>query len=352
VPEAPRRNRIAAGLFAALAVLGAGAALLVAGCGGDAASLPEGAVARVGDATITEAQLERTIERNRKQAEAQGQTLPAKGAEGYDLVRQQALQFLIQQRIIDFEARKCGTPCRVSDKDVRTELARIRTTNFNDSQKEFDTFLKESGISKADANELVKQDLQRTKLEEHVTRGVRFTEADARKYYEDNPDQFDEPAGRNVRHIVVRTEAEAERIRAEATLDNFAELAREHSTDSGSAPQGGALGTLQRGTLLPAFEKVAFQLKDGEISQPVKTQFGWHIITVDITPAREVEFAEVKDQIIQGQLAQRRQEAFADWSEEVLTDWRGRTVYADDSLKPAETDQSDEAQETPATTTP
>jgi foldase protein PrsA len=347
-----RRNRLAAGLVAALAVLAAGTALLASGCGDDAESLPAGAVARVGDATITEAQLNRTIQRNRKQAEAQGETLPAEGAEGYDLVRQQALQFLIQQRIIDFEAGKCGTPCRVTDKDVDAELARIRKTNFNDSQKEFDEFLKDSGISKADARELVKQDLQRKKLEEHVTRGVRFGAADAEKYYGDNPDEFKQAAGRTARHILVKTKAEADSIRAQVTLANFADLARQYSTDPGSGPQGGNLGTLQKGTFVPAFEKVAFALKDGEISDPVKTQFGWHIITVDITPARTVPYAEVKDQIISGQLAQRRQETFAEWSEKVLADWRERTVYADESLEPAETDESESGGETPTTTTP
>src|SRR5690606_23457167 len=142
---------------------------------------------------------------------------------------------------------------------------------------------------------------------------------------------------------------EAERIRAEVTPDNFAEMAREHSTDKGSAQQGGSLGRIQKGQLVAEFEKVAFALKDGEISDPVKTQFGWHIIMVDVTPARTTSFSEAKDQIISTQLNRRRQEAWNEWSEKVLADWEDRTLYASDDLRPATTEA--EAQP-PARTAP
>ena len=136
------------------------------------------------------------------------------------------------------------------------------------------------------------------------------------------------------------TKAEADRIRAEVTPENFAELARENSTDTGSAKQGGSLGPIQKGQLVPEFEKVAFALKDGEISQPVKTQFGWHIIMVDITPAKTTSFADAKDQIVQTQLSQKRQAEYTTWYTGVLKDWDGRTVYANADLKPTTAEQT------------
>ena len=332
-----RRSPLRAGVLVGIAVLAAASLLVAAGCGDDSASLPSGVVATVGDASITEAQLNTTIEQSRAEASSSGQTLPKEGEEGYDDIRRQALQSLVQQKVVEFEAKDCGEPCEVTEKDITAELARIRTTNFQGSQKKFDAFLKERKISKTDANAIVKSQLQQQALFDHVTRGVRFTDADAQKYYDDNAAQFKVPAGRTASHILVPTKAEADRIRAEVTPENFAALAKENSTDTGSAAQGGSLGQITKGQLVPEFEKVAFALKDGEISQPVKTQFGWHIIMANLTPAQTTTFAEAKEQIISSQLQQKRSTEFTTWSEKVLKEWAGRTVYATDDLKPATT---------------
>jgi foldase protein PrsA len=334
-------------LAALILVLAAGVIGLATGCGGgqDGADLPEGVVARVGDAAIPEEELSEAIEQQRAQAEQQGATFPEEGSEGYDQVRRQALETLVLQRIVDFEARKCGTPCRVTKKEIDEELERIVETNFEGSDEEFETFLRDSRLTRAEARDIVRNQLQQTKLFEHVTRGVRFTAVDAKRYYEENADEFRVEAGRRARHILVETKAEADRIRARVTPENFAELARENSTDEGSAAQGGDLGPIQRGQLVPEFEKVAFSLKDGEISDPVRTQFGWHIITVEVTPASTTPFERARGGIISSQLAQARQEEFARWRDEVLAEWRDRTVYADESLRP-------QTAEEPATTAP
>ncbi|WP_217915109.1 peptidylprolyl isomerase [Miltoncostaea marina] len=333
-----RRSPLVAGVLVALVAVGVSGLLLLSGCGDDAsADLPDGVVAQVGDAPITEGELTGLIEQQRAEYRSQGQTLPREGEDGWDSLRQQALQSLVTQKVVEFEARACGKPCEVSKAEVTKQLDRIIQTNFEGSQKKFRDFLKDRGMSQADVRGIVRNDLQREALYEHETRGVRFTADEARKYYDDNPSQFTTPAGRTARHIVVDTKAEADRIRAELTLDNFDELAREHSTDEGSAEQGGDLGQIQKGQLVPEFEEVAFALKDGEISQPVKTQFGWHIITVDITPKTTTSFAEARPQIMSQQLQAKRQTAFTEWSEEVMTKWLDRTVYADDALKPPAT---------------
>ena len=332
-----RKSPLRAAVLVGIAVLGATGLLAVAGCGDSGANLPAGVVARVGDAPITEAQLDTTIEQSRAEAKASGQTLPKEGEQGYDDIRRQALQSLVQQKVVDFEAKDCGKPCEVTNADIQAELNRIKQSNFQNSQKKFDAFLKERKISNADAQQIVKSQLQQQKLYDHVTRGVRFTEAEAKKYYDANASQFQVAAGRTASHILVPTKAEADRIRAEVTPQNFAELAKKNSTDTGSAQQGGNLGPIQKGQLVPEFEKVAFALKDGEISQPVKTQFGWHIIMVHITPAKTTSFAEAKDQIISSQLAQKRQAEFTKWSQQVLKDWADKTVYASSDLEPSTT---------------
>ena len=320
--------------------LSAGALLGLAGCGNDQSSLPAGVVAQVGDARITQKQLDTSIDQTRFDAKAQGQTVPAAGAAGYTAVERSVLDQLVRSKIVQLEAKKCGTPCAVTPKQIDTELAGIRKTNFGNSQKKFDAYLKERGISQADAREIVRTNLLQTALVNHVTRGVRFTAADAKKYYEDNPAQFKVAAGRSASHIVVATKAEADKIRAEVTPANFAALAKKYSTDTGSARQGGKIGEIQRGQLVPAFEKVAFALKSGEISAPVKTQFGWHIITVTTTPARTTPFAKAKDQIISSQLAAKRQAVYSAWAAKAFQGWTKRTTYANSDLKPAPTTAS------------
>ena len=136
------------------------------------------------------------------------------------------------------------------------------------------------------------------------------------------------------RHILVETQEKCEDLKKqiEAGAD-FAEMARKHSKCP-SGRQGGDLGTIQKGQMVEEFEKAAFALKDGEISDPVQTQFGWHIIMVELTPAKTTSFAEAKSGIIASQLNTKRQEAYSEWAEKAVKDWEDRTVYADDSLKP------------------
>jgi parvulin-like peptidyl-prolyl isomerase len=318
----------------AIAVLAAVLALVA--CGDDGADLPAGTVAQVGDAAITQGELDRAIAQRRAQAEAQGADFPEEGSEELTELRRQALDSLVLQRVIEFEARKCGEACRVSRDEVTAQLEQITRTDFGGSKEDLTSFLEQSDLTERDARRLLRLDLQYEKLFNHVTRGVRFSEEDARAYYDENPSQFKVPAGRSARHILVRTRAEAEALRGRLTPANFAQLARERSIDEGSKPRGGDLGQIQRGALVPEFEKAAFALRDGAISGPVRTQFGWHLITVDVTPARTISLAEAKDRIIASQLQQRRQERFNAWRDEVVAGWRDRTVYADEGLRPEE----------------
>jgi peptidyl-prolyl cis-trans isomerase C len=102
------------------------------------------------------------------------------------------------------------------------------------------------------------------------------------------------------RHILVETEAEAKEILAKLRAGgDFAALAKEHSKDPGSA-DGGDLGFFTKDQMVPEFADMAFKLKPGDISEPVKTQFGWHIIKVEEKRDRPVPpFERVKDQIEQ-----------------------------------------------------
>jgi parvulin-like peptidyl-prolyl isomerase len=110
------------------------------------------------------------------------------------------------------------------------------------------------------------------------------------------------------RHILVETEEEANEVTERlAAGEEFADLAAELSLDSGSAVDGGDLGFVPRGRFVDAFDEVVFTLSVGEISEPVQTQFGWHIIEVLEREERDLSAADYR---------QAQQLALSNWLEE------------------------------------
>jgi peptidyl-prolyl cis-trans isomerase C len=120
-----------------------------------------------------------------------------------------------------------------------------------------------------------------------------------RTVYEDATKQMTGEQEVRARHILVETEDEARGVAAELKKGtDFAELAKQKSKDPGAAAQGGDLGYFTKDQMVPEFAETAFKLDKGQLSDPVKTQFGWHVIKVEDKRARPVPpFEQVKDQI-------------------------------------------------------
>jgi peptidyl-prolyl cis-trans isomerase D len=123
-----------------------------------------------------------------------------------------------------------------------------------------------------------------------VQKFVKEKHSEIEKYYADNKIEFTEEERLKARHLLVRIDdkrpdAEAkrlvEKIRSQITTSNFAKLAADKSDDPGSKAKGGDLGEFGRGRMVPEFDKAAFALKEGEISQPVQSNFGYHLIYVE-----------------------------------------------------------------------
>ncbi|MCC1491274.1 peptidylprolyl isomerase [Cognatishimia sp. F0-27] len=120
----------------------------------------------------------------------------------------------------------------------------------------------------------------------------------------------DAPLEYNASHILVETEEEAQRLSDEANTGvDFAELAREHSTGP-SGPNGGALGWFAEGMMVPSFQEAVAAMAVGEVSDPVQTQFGWHVIRLNETRQQSApEFEEVRD-TLRGELEQQVVEGY------------------------------------------
>lgn len=149
-------------------------------------------------------------------------------------------------------------------------------------------------------------------MEAEVAAGPPPTDVEVREFYDKNPDNFKQNEAARASHILVMVDDKADpatKQKARATIDDvlkraragedFSKLAREFSQD-GSAAQGGDLGFFVRGQMVPAFDKAAFALKPGEISDVVTTQFGHHIIRMaEQRPASTVPFEQASTKIKQ-----------------------------------------------------
>lgn len=162
---------------------------------------------------------------------------------------------------------------------------------------QLDGQLKAQGLTRADLSSLARRLLLFNEVQKALA-AARLTDAELRAAYEQQQASF---TLIHAKHILVATQAEADGIEAKVTRGNFAELAQRFSTDS-SAANGGDLGTLSAATLDQQFAAAALALQPGEISRPVQTQFGWHIIqlvSTTVTP-----FEQAKSQLIDGQSQQ------------------------------------------------
>ena len=148
-------------------------------------------------------------------------------------------------------------------------------------------------------------------LKKKVESESQVADADLKKFYEQNKDKFKTGPQMKASHILVKTEKEAKDILAQIKAGgNFEELAKKNSADS-SAAKGGDLGWFGQGSMVPAFEKAAMGLKEGQVSDVVKSDFGFHIIKLTgKRPAGVRPFEEVKDQIKGAILPSKQQEIF------------------------------------------
>ncbi len=169
-------------------------------------------------------------------------------------------------------------------------------------------------------------------LKKEVEEKSMVDDAEVRKFYDENQDKF--TIGTQVRasHILVDTEDQAKEISEKIKKgEDFASLAKALSKDKGSAVKGGDLGFFSRGRMVPEFEKALFSLKPGEVSSPVKTRFGFHIIKlVDIKEGEHASFEQSKDSIRKQLIMQKRKSLFDSYIEK-LKEGSNVTEY-DDAL--------------------
>lgn len=300
----------------------------LAACG---SSLPDGVAIQVAGQDIPAKEISTAVE---SQLSTQGSEPPAPDSEEYQTVARMVAEQAVYQRLVLAAAKECGAPCLATPEKIAQRRTQIIKENFKGKKSEFQGFLTQQGLSEADVTRIIRFEIEEKRIRARETKGMSYSLKEALAYCTKNPAQFKQPEQRTARHILVADKATADRLASEVTVDTFAQAAKENSIDPGSKNKGGDLGAISKGQMVPQFEKAAFALGDGEISAPVKTQFGWHLITVNVTPARQVPCAEAAPGVRTQQLAQQREAKMATWKQEQLKKFEPQIIYADETLKP------------------
>jgi len=279
---------------------------------------PTDPVAKVNGTVVTRDQLERALKVMAAQNQM-GQPVAGMTKEAEDAVLDQLIAAeLLYQAGSKLELKDL-------DKQVAEKIAQSKA-KFPDNAA-FESALKSASLTVKELEELVRKDIViNTLVEKEVAAKIAVSDADAKKFYDENLDKFKQ--GENIRasHILcgIDPKATAEekkkaKEKAEALLKeikagkDFAELAKTNSTCPSSA-QGGDLGEFGRGQMVPSFEAAAFALKPGEVSGVVETQFGYHIIKLtEKKEAGVTKFDEVKERLEEYLKGTKMQKAVADY---------------------------------------
>jgi parvulin-like peptidyl-prolyl isomerase len=302
--------------------------LVAAACGsGDGESVPNDAVAVVAGEEIPREQFDALLEQTKAGYKQQGRDVPKAGTPEYATLKTNIVQYLVQRAQFEEKAQELGIT--ISDKQIDDELAKIKKDFFQGSDAKMQAQLKKQNITLDSLKRDIRAKLIQEELYKKVTGKVTVTDKETRDYYDQHQDLYGQPESRDVRHILVEKEALANDLYAQLQDGaSFAQLAKKHSKDPGSAAQGGKL-TISKGQTVPEFDKLAFELKTGELGKPVKTQYGWHIIEAlsAVKAAKTQPFGDVQAQIKAQLLETQKSDAMTKWVNDVKKELGDKTDY-------------------------
>lgn len=321
-------------LLATLAV----SAVLFAGCGLKSSET----IIKVNDTKITQGQFDEMFDKQANNGMVKALGIDVKSDKNsfiYLLIKERVTNELIVKALLEQEIAKRGI--KVTNKDVDDAIKDI--VDKLGSKEQLDTMLKDNGISASQFKKDLKEEVKMKKLAKELG-SSNVSDAEAKKFYNQNIDKFKHPERVRASHILISVnpeeiteivksdaknkslddtaikakvneeiqarEAKANQLLAEVKKDpsKFAKVAKENSEDTTSAVKGGDLGFFNAKEMVPEFSKAAFSMKPNTISdKPVKTQYGYHIIMVTDRAAASVTPFEKAKPDIKGYLENQKQ---------------------------------------------
>ncbi|MDP9491904.1 MAG: peptidylprolyl isomerase [Actinomycetota bacterium] len=323
------------------------AALTLAACGGgsdnSSKDVPADAVAVVGDKEITKVQFDALIDQARASAKQQKRPFPKAGTPEFENLQNQGLDYLIRRA--EFEQKADEMDVEVTDKQVDERLDQLKKQFYGGDDKKFKSSLKKLLLTEEQVKRDVRAQLLEEQLYKKVTEDIKVTDEEIQKFYDKNKAQYQQAATREVRHILVKKKPKADALFTQLKGGaDFAKLAKKNSEDPGSKSQGGKL-TVSKGQTVPPFDKAAFSLDKGELSKPIKTQYGWHIIEPlsEVKKASTTPLPQVKEAIKQQLLSEKKTKEMREWIDSLKEEFdvAYATGYEPPSTSTTQTTQTD-----------
>jgi foldase protein PrsA len=341
----------------AAAVLGV---VALAGCGN---SVPAGAVAKVGDSTITQDEFdkwmniavrgqsqapggaaavpdppdfEKCVTAKKKTPVPKGQQKPSDDAlkkqckNDYDTLKREVMQFLIQGEWVQQEADKRGI--KVKPAELQKALEDQKKQVFP-NDKQYKQFLKSSGMTEGDVLFRVKlNELQQRLTQDATEDAKKVSDEDISAYYAKNKKRFAQPERRDLRVVLTKTQAKANQAKRELQSgQSFKKVVKKYSIDEASKSQNGLLPAVSEGQQEKDFDAAIFAAPKNKLQGPVKTQFGWYVFKVEkITEASQQTLDESKDTIKNLLRSTRQQKALDAFVKQFRKDYKEQTNCADD----------------------
>lgn len=237
---------------------------------------------------------------------------------------EQVLNSLISEKIIELELKK--QKIKIGKEEVKEELEKLKEQHGG--EEGLNMMIMQYGMDMEDLENNIAMNLKLKKL---LGPEIDISEEEMLDYYEENKEAFGEAEQVKARHILVETEEEAREISKELESGgDFAKLAKKHSLDEASKESGGDLGFFGKGEMVKEFEKSAFSLKPNEISDPVKTDHGYHIIEVlEKKEAKIPSYKDVKDDIEDILLQQKISMEYGSWYQKKLEEYKVENFLID-----------------------
>jgi len=238
------------------------------------------------------------------------------------------IQTMVDELIVLQEGKRLGV--EVTDDDVDRAVANVKRDNNVTSDAQFQYMLQSQNFTLDDYRDFLRRQMSIIQTRRKALSGVEITDEEIKAYYEANKQDFLRPPSVHLRHILFRIPDDASAADIEAIQKkalkvlaelkggaDFTELALRNSDDP-SASKGGDIGTISRGQMLPEFEAVAFELPVGQVSEPVRTKYGWHLIqVVDRAEGNYQPLPEISQKLREYLQEKRAQGKYQEWIEKL-----------------------------------